>query len=134
MSAMHDAWIRQVCGRIKSDLRYSVELVYNNFPWPVSPPKKQTEAVMRAAKSVLDVRAGFPESTLADLYSLQSMPRELNQAHRILDAAVDKCYGFGKSMSHYDRVLFLFDLWRQASSPLIARLPATSKKSSRRRS
>src|SRR6185437_15137540 len=75
-SAMHMAWVRQVCGRLKSDYRYSNKLVYNNFPWP-EPTAKQRAAVEKAAEAVLDARKNFPDSTLADLYDPLSMPPAL---------------------------------------------------------
>jgi len=90
-SAMHMAWMRQVCGRLKSDYRYSNQLVYNNFPWPEQPTPAQVARVERGAQAVLDARAAFPTSTLADLYDPLTMPRPLLDAHKRLDAAVDAC-------------------------------------------
>ena len=92
-SQMHNAWMRQICGRLKSDYRYSNNLVYNNFPFPKNITDKQREKVEQAAQAVLDARAQFAEATLADLYDPDAMPPELLKAHRDLDAAVDACYG-----------------------------------------
>ena len=87
------AWMRQVCGRLKSDYRYSNNLVYNNFPFPLNPTDRQREKVERAAQAVLDARAQFPEATLPTFTIPDAMPQELLKAHRELDSAVDACYG-----------------------------------------
>ena len=89
---MHMAWVRAVGGRIKSDLRYSNKLVYNNYPWPESPSVKQRAAVEAAAQAVLDARKNFLGETLADLYDPLAMPPALIKAHAQLDRAVDLCY------------------------------------------
>lgn len=111
-SAMHMAWVRTVCGRLKSDYRYSGSIVYNNFPWPMDVTEKQRVAIEAAAQGVLDTRAVFPESTLADLYDPLSMPPALTKAHQVLDRAVDSAYvasGGKKSWAaDADRVAFLF--------------------------
>jgi hypothetical protein len=91
-SKVHMAWMRAVCGRLKSDYRYSKDLVYNNFPWP-EPTDKQKESIETAAQLVLDARALFPESSLADLYDPLTMPPELTKAHNNLDRAVVAAYG-----------------------------------------
>ena len=95
-SSMHMAWVRQICGRLKSDYRYSSNLVYNNYPWPDSPSAKQRAAVERAAQAVLDARTQYlppkGDATLADLYDPISMPAKLVKAHSALDRAVDLCY------------------------------------------
>jgi len=82
-----------VCGRLKSDYRYSNTLVYNNFPWPDASGEQQ-KAVEKLAKAVLDARAKYPESSLADLYDPRTMPQDLLKAHQNLDRAVMKLYGF----------------------------------------
>lgn len=117
-SAMHMAWMRQVCGRLKSDYRYSNNLVYNNFPWPEVPTEKQQAKVEHCAKAVLDARAAFPDSTLADLYDPNSMPKRLLDAHRALDAAVDACYRAASFKSDLERLEFLFTLYRKYTEPL----------------
>lgn len=117
-SAMHMAWMRQVCGRLKSDYRYSNNLVYNNFPFPTEPASKQKDRVEQSAQAVLDARLQFPDSTLADLYDPNTMPKALLDAHRGLDAAVDACYGKASFKSDLERLKFLFALYRQYTEPL----------------
>lgn len=118
-SAMHMAWMRQVCGRLKSDYRYSNNLVYNNFPWPESPSPMQIERVAKAAQRVLDIRAEFADSSLADLYDPDAMPKQLLYAHRELDAAVDLCYRPAAFKTELERLKFLFDLYRKYTEPLV---------------
>ena len=113
----HMAWVRSVCGRIKSDYRYSVGIVYNNFPWP-EPSDKQREANEAAAQGILDARARFPASSLADLYDPLAMPPELARAHHKLDAAVDAAYGKTDFKTEAERVAFLFNLHNKLNSPL----------------
>jgi hypothetical protein len=112
-SLMHMAWVRTVCGRLKSDYRYSVGIVYNNFPWPENPDAEKMKAVEAAAKQVLDVRERFPKSTLADLYDPLTMPAELLDAHHALDRAVDGCYGRTRFANERARVEFLFDIYEK---------------------
>jgi hypothetical protein len=113
-STMHMAWMRAVCGRLKSDFRYSAGIVYNNFPWPsLSMPAGKVEAAIEAAaQAVLDARAAHPGSTLADLYDPNAMPDDLRRAHKALDKAVDAAYvadGGKKSWADdAERVGFLF--------------------------
>ena len=92
-SNVHMAWMRMVCGRLKSDYDYSSHIVYNNFPWP-SPTKEQRENIESAANGILEAREIFQETSLADLYNLLTMPNELLKAHRILDTTVMNAYGF----------------------------------------
>lgn len=117
-SAMHMAWMRQVCGRLKSDYRYSNNLVYNNFPWPEAPTDKQRAKVEQCAQAVLDARAAFPDSTLADLYDPNSMPKQLLTAHQALDTAVDACYRSASFKTELERLEFLFALYRKYTEPL----------------
>ena len=126
-SAMHMAWTRTVCGRLKSDYRYSAGIVYNNFPWPQAPTDKQKQAIEDAAQAVLDARAKFPNASLADLYDPLTMPEALTKAHQKLDAAVDSAYAKRKFTGDSDRVAFLFELYQQITSPL------ESKKATRRK-
>jgi type I restriction-modification system DNA methylase subunit len=91
-SNIHMAWLRAVAGRLKSDYRYSKDIVYNTFPWP-NPTEKQIEIIIEKAQEVLAVRANYPESSLADLYDPVTMPTDLIKAHRNLDKAVYKSYG-----------------------------------------
>ncbi|MDR2439531.1 MAG: transposase, partial [Planctomycetaceae bacterium] len=90
-SAMHNAWMRHVCGRLEIDYRYSGTLVYNNFPFP-NPTDKQRQAIESAAQAILDIRAKYPKSNLADLYDPLTMPVDLLKAHQKLDKAVEKAY------------------------------------------
>ncbi|NUO76563.1 MAG: class I SAM-dependent DNA methyltransferase [Lysobacter sp.] len=124
-STMHMAWVRAVCGRIKSDFRYSASIVYNNFPWPEAPNDTQREAIEAAAQTVLDVRSKFPDSSLADLYDPSAMPAELVKAHRALDRAVDGAYGRRKFTTDADRVAFLFE--RYESLMLLPPVPKPRK-------
>ena len=86
------AWVRSVCGRLKSDYDYSVNVVYNNFPWPELTDKAK-EDIEKAAQTILDARAMYPDSSLADLYDPSLMPTELRKAHQANDAAVMRAYG-----------------------------------------
>ena len=91
-SNVHMAWMRTVAGRLKSDYRYSKEIVYNNFPWP-DPSPEQKERIEKAAQGILDARALYPDSSLADLYDPLTMPPELRKAHQLNDKAVMQAYG-----------------------------------------
>jgi len=128
-SDMHMAWVRYVCGRLKSDFRYSSGIVYNNFPWPLGATEAQTAKVEQAAQTVLDTRAQFPDSTLADLYDPVAMPAALARAHAALDRAVDRCYRKEPFPSDRARVEFLFQRHEQLITPL---LPVTKAKRTRR--
>ncbi|MFH0795403.1 MAG: type IIL restriction-modification enzyme MmeI, partial [bacterium] len=119
-STMHMSWVRLVCGRLKSDYRYSNKLVYNNYPWPEERTAKQRAAVEAAAQKVLDVRAEFADSSLADLYDPLTMPARLLKAHQALDRAVEKCYRSQPFESDRQRVEFLFALYEKLTSPLTA--------------
>jgi hypothetical protein len=117
-STIHMSWVRQVCGRLESRYRYSIKLVYNNYPWPENPKPKQRKAVEEASKTVLDVRKEFPNSTLADLYDPMSMPPKLVKAHAELDRAVDLCYRSQPFTSERQRVEYLFWLYEKLTAPL----------------
>jgi hypothetical protein len=115
-SVMHMAWVRYTCGRLKSDFRYSKDIVYNNFPWPEKPSYKQKQAIETAAQAVLDARAQFPGSTLADLYDPLTMPPVLHKAHQHLDKTVDAAYGKTNFQTEAQRVAFLFELYQKYTS------------------
>jgi hypothetical protein len=119
-SGMHMAWMRTVCGRMKSDYQYSATLVYNNFPWP-SPTKKQKTAIEENAQSILNARAQFPKATFAVLYDPLTMPAVLLKAHQRLDKAVEAAYGKTFS-SDADRVAHLFYLYQTLTDTLTAPL------------
>lgn len=93
VSNVHMAWMRAVCGRLKSDYRYSKDIVYNNFPWP-TPTKEQQAKIEKTAQAILDARALYPDCSLADLYDELTMPPELRKAHQENDRAVMQAYGF----------------------------------------
>ena len=92
-SNVHMAWMRAVCGRLKSDYRYSKDVVYNNFPWP-TPTEEQKGKIERTAQAILDARDLYPDCSLADLYDETTMPPELRKAHQENDKAVMRAYGF----------------------------------------
>lgn len=134
-STMHNAWVRAVCGRLKSDFRYSAAIVYNNYPWPFTPAAEQANAsdaqvhkaqaaIEAAAQAVLDARAAHPGSSLADLYDPLTMPAGLLKAHQKLDAAVDKAYQLAGGPKTYAgdaaRVAFLFSLYQRQTGLLAA--------------
>jgi len=121
-SAMHVAWVRQVCGRLKSDFQYSGTMVYNTYPWPDAPGEKELTAVEAAAQAVLDAREEWltKGATFADLYDRLAMPPKLVKAHAALDRAVDRCYRVQPFTSERQRVEFLFALYEKLTTPLIA--------------
>ncbi len=114
-SSVHMAWTRVVCGRLKSDYRYSNDIVYNNFPWPV-PSDAQKGKIEQAAQAILDARALYPESSLADLYDEVAMPPELRKAHRANDAAVLEAYGFPQDATESEIVARLFKMYQELTS------------------
>ena len=110
-SNVHMAWMRAVCGRLKSDYSYSNTIVYNNFPWP-TPTESQKAKIEQTAQAILDARALYPESSLADLYDEVTMPPELRKAHQANDKAVMQAYGFPiKDFTESDCVAELFKLY-----------------------
>lgn len=109
-SIVHMAWMRTVCGRLKSDYRYSKDIVYNNFLWPQA-DDEQAGRIAEAARAVLDARALFPDSTLADLYDPVAMPIELRNAHRRLDRLVLAAYGLPATADDEQIVAHLFQLY-----------------------
>jgi very-short-patch-repair endonuclease len=131
-STMHNAWMRTVCGRLESRYRYSAGIVYNNFPWPDAPSPQPLSPhagrgrsaaegegrVEAAAQAVLDARAQFPQSSLADLYDPLTMPPVLVKAHQALDRAVDACYRKAAFTNDAQRVEFLFERYQQLTSLL----------------
>jgi len=114
-SLQHMTWVRYTCGRLKSDYRYSKDIVYNNFPWPENVSGEHKKKVEECAQGVLDARAQFPHSSLADLYDPNTMPPELVKAHTALDHAVDACYN-KKFPTKESRIEFLFELYKRYTS------------------
>lgn len=112
-SKVHMAWMRAVAGRLKSDYRYSANIVYNNFPWPEDISDKQKESIEKTAQEVLDARALYPESSLADLYDPLLMPSELIKAHNKLDKAVIDAYGGAGFKSEAERVADLMQRYER---------------------
>ncbi len=111
-SNIHMAWTRTVCGRLKSDYRYSKDIVYNNFPW-CSPTDKQKAAIEHTAQMILDARAKYPDCSLADLYDETTMPPELRKAHQLNDKAVMQAYGFSLKMTESECVAELMKLYQR---------------------
>ena len=111
-SSVHMAWMRAVCGRLKSDYRYSKDIVYNNFPWPDADKTKQA-AIEKTAQAILDARARFPDASLADLYDELAMPPELRKAHQQNDQAVLAAYAFKKSASEPEIVAALMGRYQE---------------------
>lgn len=136
-SAMHMAWMKHVCGRLKSDFRYSNQIVYNNFPWPEDVSESNLAKVKSLSQQILDtriecgdgrhgylpVRKKRAASTLADLYDPVSMPPALAKAHEQLDRAVDRCYRKEPFTNDRQRVEYLFALYEQLTAPLSADKP-----------
>jgi len=112
-SMMHMIWVKYTCGRIKSDYRYSNELVYNNYPFPKNVNENNTLLVKQKAQVVLDIREEFADSSLADLYDPLVMPPKLKKAHQELDKAVDKCYSKRVFKNDKERIEFLFGLYEE---------------------
>ena len=121
-SIVHNAWMRVVCGRLKSDYRYSVNIVYNNFPWPGVDASKRREdgsdawkrrlLIEQTAQAILDARAKYPDSTLADLYDETFMPADLRKTHQANDRAVMDAYGFDHKMTENQIVAELFKMYK----------------------
>ena len=113
ISNVHMAWMRAVCGRLKSDYRYSKDVVYNNFPWP-APTEAQKAKIEQTAQAILDARALYPDSSLADLYDETTMPPELRKAHQENDRAVMRAYGFDiKTMTESTCVAELMKMYQK---------------------
>ena len=112
-SNVHMAWMRTVCGRLKSDYRYSKDIVYNNFPWP-TPTDAQKTKVEQTAQAILDARALYTDCSLADLYDEITMPPELRKAHQQNDKAVMEAYGFwGSVKTESDCVARLMEMYSE---------------------
>ncbi len=111
-SNVHMSWMRVVCGRLKSDYSYSINIVYNNFPWP-TPTDEQKARIEQTAQAILDARAKYPDCSLADLYDEVTMPPELRKAHQENDRAVMAAYGFDIKMSEPACVAKLFEMYQE---------------------
>jgi len=121
ISQMHMAWMRAVCGRMKSDYSYSKDIVYNNFIWP-RPTDEMKDKIMEAAKAILDIRRQYMDAdercSLAALYDSTVMPPDLVKAHTHLDSLVDKAYGLKPSATDSDRVALLFKLYAEKTKDM----------------
>lgn len=111
-SNVHMAWVRTVCGRLGEGLRYSGKIVYNNFPWPQPTPQQKVK-IERTAQHILDVRAKYPDCSLADLYDDLVMPADLREAHRANDRAVMAVYGFSTKMTESECMTELMKLYQK---------------------
>jgi hypothetical protein len=120
-SVMHIAWVKYTCGRLESRFRYSNTIVYNNFPFPDNPNEKQYKSIETAAQKVLNTRAEFPTSSLANLYDPITMPPSLVKAHNELDKAVDQAYRYQPFTSEAKRMEFLFELYEKYSADLFTK-------------
>ena len=116
-SNVHMAWMRTVCGRLKSDYRYSKDIVYNNFPW-CDPAPEQKAKIEQTAQAILDARAKYPDSSLADLYDETTMPPELRKAHQANDKAVMQAYGFSLKMTESECVAELMRMYQRLTEKL----------------
>ena len=127
------SWVQYVCGRLEARYRYSKDLVYNNYPWPQNPTEKQKERVEEEVKKMLAVREKYfaKESTLADLYDPIAMPKDLTDAHKEIDDAVDQCYRKEKFTTELQRLEYLFELYKQYTSPLNFIEPQKKKRKSK---
>ncbi len=134
-SVMHMAWVKAVCGRLESRYRYSNTIVYNNYPFPVSAKQEQIDEIEKCSQAVLDARASEEErckqqqvkSSLAAMYDPLAMPADLVKAHRALDKAVDKAYGYKGADDDASRVAFLFKRYEELTS-LLPTAPAKKTK------
>lgn len=111
-SSTHMIWTRTVAGRLETRYRYSAKIVYNNFIWPQS-TDQQKQKIKQTAQAILDARALYPDSSLADLYDSTAMPIELRKAHEANDKAVIEAYGWDKNISDDEILTNLFNLYNQ---------------------
>jgi type I restriction-modification system DNA methylase subunit len=119
-SKIHNSWVKYVSGRLESRISYSPS-VYNNYPWPENPSEKHIKTIEEKAQQVLDVRASFPTSSLADLYNPLTMPPALVKAHNELDKAVDAAYSKQAFTSEAKRMEFLFELYEKYTAGLFVK-------------
>ena len=111
-SNVHNAWMRATCGRLEMRYNYSNTIVYNNFPWP-NPSAEQKAKIEQTAQTILDARAKYPDSSLADLYDEVTIPPELRKAHQENDRAIMAAYGFSTKMSESECVAELFKMYQE---------------------
>ena len=116
-SNVHNAWMRAVCGRLKSDYRYATSLVYNTFPW-CGPTEEQKKLIEKTAKAILDARDLYSDKTLADLYDSDFMPSALRKAHQQNDFAVMQAYGFPKNITESECVAELMRMYQKLTQKI----------------
>lgn len=112
-SQMHMSWVRGVCGRLGNGLRYSKDIVYNNFPWPEDLSSEKLKQLELAAQNILNIRNNYPNSSLAILYDPLTMPEDLGKAHDQLNKLVDSAYTKRIFLNEADRLQFLFELYEK---------------------
>jgi len=117
-SSIHMAFMRNVAGRLESRYRYSIGVVYNNFPFPTNVTKAQENRIIKLSQAILDIREEFSDSSLSDLYNQNSMPEKLLKAHKKLDSAVDKLYGLSGKITDEKRVIKIFEFHKSLSLEL----------------
>lgn len=120
-STMHISWVKYVCGRLKSDFRYSNEIVYNNFPWPELPTEKQIKTIEEKAQKVIAVRKEIQDCPLGKMYDIGKMPPALIKAHNELDKAVDAAYSKQAFTTDAKRMEFLFELYEKYTADLFTK-------------
>ena len=114
-SNVHNAWVRVTCGRLGIGYSYSINIVYNNFPW-CQPTDEQKARIEQTAQAILDARAKYPDCSLADLYDEVAMPPELRKAHQENDRAVMAAYGFSTKMTESECVAELFKMYQNITN------------------
>ena len=112
VSSVHMNWVRLVCGRLKSDYRYSATICYNPFPWPLFYSEEQRRRIERSAQKILDARANYPDATLADLYDEISIPYDLRRAHEANDLEVMRAYYFAPDMDELTMQIRLLEMYQ----------------------
>ena len=126
-STMHHNWIKTVCGRLESRFRYSNEIVYNNYPFPLNSTEKQIKLIEEKAQKIIDTRLDFPNSTLAKMYDIDKVPPALIKAHNELDKAVDAAYRKEPFTSDAKRMEFLFELYEKYTADLFTKEKARTR-------
>lgn len=121
-SLMHAVWVKTICGRLKSDIRYSAGIVYNNFPWPEINDDRLVKKIEKLSAAILSIRHDYVDSSLGDLYDPLTMPEDLIKAHHALDNAVDSLYRAQPFNSDANRMEFLFDLYAKYTADLFTKL------------
>ena len=116
-SNVHMAWMRVTTGRMKSDYQYTIDTVYNCYPW-CTPTAEQKSKIEQTAQAILDARALYPDSSLADLYDELTMPPELRKAHQDNDRTVLAAYGLPKNATEEEIVAFLFKMYRELTEKI----------------